>query len=92
MVCHLFKPFIIQKFSSFYPINLSIYSITTIILGPKEKLNWDIRYKIAFGTAEGICYLHEGCQRRIIHKDIKAANILLTEDFQPQVPFLRSNG
>ncbi|KAJ0112374.1 hypothetical protein Patl1_01137 [Pistacia atlantica] len=34
--------------------------------------------------AEGLLYLHEGCQRRIIHIDFKAANILLTEDFVPQ--------
>lgn len=44
-----------------------------------------MRYKIALGTAKGLLYLHEGCQRRIIHRDIKAANILLTEDFEPQV-------
>lgn len=55
--------------------------------GPKEKLDWGIRYKIALGTAEGLLYLHEECQRRIIHKDIKASNILLTEDFEPQVSF-----
>lgn len=47
----------------------------------------DIRYKIALGVAEGLLYLHEGCHRRIIHRDIKAANILLTEDYVPQVPF-----
>lgn len=54
-------------------------------IGSKERLTWHIRYKIASGTAHGILYLHEGCQRRIIHRDIKAANILLTEDFEPQV-------
>ncbi|CAL0301204.1 unnamed protein product [Lupinus luteus] len=53
--------------------------------GPREKLNWSLRFKIAMGTAEGLHYLHEGCQRRIIHKDIKASNILLSENFEPQI-------
>uniref|UniRef100_A0A7N0UPJ8 non-specific serine/threonine protein kinase n=1 Tax=Kalanchoe fedtschenkoi TaxID=63787 RepID=A0A7N0UPJ8_KALFE len=60
-------------------------SLAALLRGSKEKLNWDVRFKIAVGTAEGLLYLHEGCQRRIIHKDIKAANILLTEDFEPKI-------
>ncbi|CAI0560147.1 unnamed protein product [Linum tenue] len=69
-------------------LQLSINGSVSSLLygtGPREKLSWPIRYKIAAGTAEGLLYLHEGCQRRIIHKDIKAANILLTEDFEPQI-------
>lgn len=50
-----------------------------------NKLDWSKRYKIALGIADGLLYLHESCQRRIIHRDIKADNILLTEDFVPQV-------
>ncbi|KAF8389382.1 hypothetical protein HHK36_026077 [Tetracentron sinense] len=46
---------------------------------------WKIRYKIAVGTAGGLHYLHKVCQRRIIHRDIKASNILLTEDFEPKI-------
>ncbi|KAK6944206.1 Serine-threonine/tyrosine-protein kinase, catalytic domain [Dillenia turbinata] len=48
-------------------------------------LDWKLRYKIAMGTAKGLHYLHKGCQRRIIHRDIKASNILLTDDFEPQI-------
>ncbi|KAG5236105.1 receptor cytosolic serine/threonine-protein kinase [Salix suchowensis] len=60
-------------------------SLASLLYGPKEKLDWRIRYKIALGTAQGLLYLHEECQRRIIHKDIKASNILLTEDLEPQI-------
>ncbi|KAF8401591.1 hypothetical protein HHK36_012536 [Tetracentron sinense] len=62
-------------------------SLASLLHASKEKLEWGIRYKVALGTAEGLRYLHESCQRRIIHRDIKAANILLTEEFEPQVPF-----
>ncbi|KAG8480969.1 hypothetical protein CXB51_025673 [Gossypium anomalum] len=60
-------------------------SLSSLLYGPKEKLTWSIRFKIAVGTAEGLSYLHEGCQRRIIHKDIKAANVLLSENFDAQI-------
>ncbi|XP_008234942.1 PREDICTED: receptor-like cytosolic serine/threonine-protein kinase RBK2 [Prunus mume] len=60
-------------------------SLASVLYGSKEKLDWGIRYKIALGAARGLQYLHEGCQRRIIHRDIKAANILLTEDFEAKI-------
>ncbi|XP_030946325.1 receptor-like cytosolic serine/threonine-protein kinase RBK2 [Quercus lobata] len=60
-------------------------SLASLLYGSKEKLGWGIRYKIALGTAKGLVYLHEGCQKRIIHRDIKAANILLTEEYEPQI-------
>ncbi|XWS36249.1 hypothetical protein CRYUN_Cryun20dG0069200 [Craigia yunnanensis] len=60
-------------------------SLASLLYGSKDKLKWGIRFKVALGTAEGLRYLHEGCKRRIIHRDIKAANVLLTEEFEPQI-------
>lgn len=60
-------------------------SLSSHLYGSKGRLEWDMRYKIALGTAEAVEYLHERCARRIIHRDIKASNILLTEDFEPQL-------
>ncbi|XP_019180168.1 PREDICTED: receptor-like cytosolic serine/threonine-protein kinase RBK2 isoform X2 [Ipomoea nil] len=61
-------------------------SLATLLNGDqKGKLAWGRRYKITLGTAKGLAYLHEECQRRIIHRDIKAANVLLTQDFEAQI-------
>ncbi|CAA6654174.1 unnamed protein product [Spirodela intermedia] len=49
------------------------------------KLSWPIRQKIAVGTARGIAYLHYGVTPSIIHRDIKASNILLDDEFEPKV-------
>lgn len=48
-------------------------------------LTWETRKKVALGVARGLHYLHEQCQRRIIHRDIKASNILLDSNFEPQI-------
>ncbi|XP_071699991.1 uncharacterized protein [Rutidosis leptorrhynchoides] len=43
------------------------------------------RLQIALGAAKGFAYLHEDCNPRIIHRDIKAANILLDENYEAKV-------
>ncbi|XP_033135288.1 G-type lectin S-receptor-like serine/threonine-protein kinase SD2-5 isoform X2 [Brassica rapa] len=48
-------------------------------------LDWDTRFNIAVGTAKGLAYLHEDCDARIIHCDIKPQNILLDDDFNAKV-------
>ncbi|KAJ6817115.1 receptor-like cytosolic serine/threonine-protein kinase RBK2 [Iris pallida] len=60
-------------------------SLSSFLHGTNQKLGWSSRYRIAIGTAEGLEYLHERCPRRIIHRDIKASNILLSENFEPQI-------
>ncbi|CAA3020900.1 Serine threonine kinase [Olea europaea subsp. europaea] len=48
-------------------------------------LEWKTLYQIAVGVAQGLEYLHGGCNTRIIHFDIKPQNILLDEDFCPKI-------
>lgn len=54
-------------------------------VGSEECLDWKKRYKVALGIADGLSYLHNDCPRRIIHRDIKASNILLSQDYEAQV-------
>ncbi|KAE8735870.1 Proline-rich receptor-like protein kinase PERK5 [Hibiscus syriacus] len=48
-------------------------------------LDFPTRLRIALGSAIGLAYLHEDCNPRIIHRDIKAANILLDNNFEAMV-------
>ncbi|XP_031287896.1 probable serine/threonine-protein kinase PBL23 isoform X2 [Pistacia vera] len=46
---------------------------------------WNERYKVAVGVAEALDYLHNSCDQPVIHKDVKSSNILLSDDFEPQL-------
>ncbi|CAN6284781.1 unnamed protein product [Urochloa humidicola] len=48
-------------------------------------LDWHQRWKIAVGSARGLAYLHDDCYPKIIHRDVKASNILLDHNFEPKV-------
>ncbi|XP_076883113.1 cysteine-rich receptor-like protein kinase 2 [Bidens hawaiensis] len=50
-----------------------------------REIGWEKRVEIIIGIAEGLVYLHENTKRRIVHRDIKAANILLDFKFRPKI-------
>ncbi|GAB4828744.1 Cysteine-rich receptor-like protein kinase 43 [Ancistrocladus abbreviatus] len=62
-------------------------SLDKILFNPckKEQLDWKRRYDIIAGVAKGLLYLHEDSHTCIIHRDIKASNILLDENWVPKI-------
>ncbi|CAL5375686.1 unnamed protein product [Camellia sinensis] len=48
-------------------------------------LEWETRFNIALGTAKGLAYLHEECDVKIVHCDIKPENVLLDDNFMAKV-------
>ncbi|KAK6934169.1 Protein kinase domain [Dillenia turbinata] len=63
-------------------------SLAQTLLGGRHngiQFNWETRRKICIGIARGLTYLHEEVRPHIIHRDIKASNILLDKDLTPKI-------
>nr|XP_027189286.1 cysteine-rich receptor-like protein kinase 10 isoform X4 [Cicer arietinum] len=69
-----------------YEIAVKRLSLTSTQDPAKQReLDWSRRYKIIVGIARGILYLHEDSQLKIIHRDLKASNVLLDENMNPKI-------
>ncbi|KAF8013157.1 hypothetical protein BT93_I1131 [Corymbia citriodora subsp. variegata] len=51
------------------------------LFGARRSLPWDVRYSVALGLASALNYLHEELEQWVLHRDIKAANVLLDTNF-----------
>ncbi|KAH9779360.1 putative leucine-rich repeat receptor-like serine/threonine-protein kinase [Citrus sinensis] len=63
-------------------------SLARALFGPEEhrlKLDWPTRHNICIGIARGLAYLHEESRLKIVHRDIKATNVLLDKDLNPKI-------
>ncbi|XP_014523064.1 probable leucine-rich repeat receptor-like serine/threonine-protein kinase At3g14840 isoform X2 [Vigna radiata var. radiata] len=49
------------------------------------RLDWPTRYKICVGIARGLAFLHEESRLKVVHRDIKATNVLLDKDLNPKI-------
>ncbi|KAH1234404.1 Receptor-like cytosolic serine/threonine-protein kinase RBK1 [Glycine max] len=69
----------------YFVLQLASHGSLSSLLFGSECLDWKIRSKVAVGVADGLVYLHKECPRRIIHRDIKASNILLNENYEAEI-------
>ncbi|XP_062094642.1 probable LRR receptor-like serine/threonine-protein kinase At1g07650 isoform X2 [Humulus lupulus] len=63
-------------------------SLAHSLFGPEDgelKLDWDTRQKICIGIARGLAFLHDESALKIVHRDIKATNILLDKGLTPKI-------
>lgn len=51
----------------------------------ESTISWETRLSVVTGSAQALDYLHNGCEERILHRDIKSSNIMLDSEFNPKL-------
>lgn len=59
--------------------------VILFVAGKQKDLDWKTRFNIIEGICRGLQYLHRDSRLRIIHRDLKASNILLDEELNPKI-------
>ncbi|CAH8272973.1 unnamed protein product [Arabidopsis lyrata] len=75
-----YEQILVYEFVSNKSLNYFLFDPTK-----KSQLDWKIRYSIIGGITRGLLYLHQDSRLTIIHRDIKASNILLDADMNPKI-------
>ncbi|XP_058199991.1 probable LRR receptor-like serine/threonine-protein kinase At1g56140, partial [Rhododendron vialii] len=73
------KQLIVYEYHENKSLDQALFGKTSLFL------NWPIRFNICLGVARGLAYLHVESRLRIVHRDVKASNILLDSDLNPKV-------
>ena len=62
-----------------------LYDFMAVDPSKRSLIDWEIRYQIIVGIARGVLYLHQDSQLRVIHRDLKASNILLDDQLNAKI-------
>lgn len=47
----------------------------------EHTLSWEKRHRIICGVASALCYLHDGCEMKVLHRDLKASNVMIDDEY-----------
>ncbi|KAL6659031.1 hypothetical protein ACP70R_003071 [Stipagrostis hirtigluma subsp. patula] len=72
-------PLLVYEYLENRSLDLALFGNSSL------SLNWPTRFEIMLGIARGLTYLHEESSVRIVHRDIKASNVLLDTDLTPKI-------